>query len=448
MPQPQNQVPKRTGSGAPCASAVPLSFRKQSSSGRPTDTAAPPSMPRSTVRLLIRLVIVRPIGPMVAPRPESTRGPESISASLSGVPTSGMREPNVALVGWVSLTSRKLLSGGAGVDAQQAGVARRGRCRRRRRPGCRTPGPLRGRDSPDLRLRAVTVLRRAARAEDLVLHLLRRSPPAASASGPAAATSTAWRRVADGRRSASAPSDSARSCRRDSASPSAPRLRARRRSSRKASLMHDRRATGRASGSRTRRGAASTPARNACSPGIDVAADGVSVEALDEARAQRRVARQHLAEPARRRRTARRQLAGRIDHRAVLGLAIDADAVHLLEAPGRSGSIRLWQPAHTSLVDVRRQALARGAAIGAALLGELEKSMSPGGGGTSWQSSTSRTNLPRRVGELRPGCERSASRLTWVSRPARGAVGGKLEGLPAAGGRAPAPGRRRRARGS
>ena len=50
MPQPQNQVPKRTGSGAPCASAVPLPFRKQSRSGRPTDTAAPPSMPRNTVR--------------------------------------------------------------------------------------------------------------------------------------------------------------------------------------------------------------------------------------------------------------------------------------------------------------------------------------------------------------------------------------------------------------
>ena len=54
--------------------------------------------------------------------------------------------------------------------------------------------------------------------------------------------------------------------------------------------------------------------------------------------------------------------------------------------------------------------------------------MSPGGGGTSVQSSTSRTNLPRSVGELRPGCERRASRLTWVSRPARSPPAGNSNG--------------------
>ena len=54
--------------------------------------------------------------------------------------------------------------------------------------------------------------------------------------------------------------------------------------------------------------------------------------------------------------------------------------------------------------------------------------MSPGGGGTSVHSSTSRTNLPRSVGELRPGCERSASRLTCVSRPARALPAGNSNG--------------------
>ena len=49
-PRPQYQVPNRTGSGAPDASAVPLVFRKQSRKGSATETAPPPSMPRNSER--------------------------------------------------------------------------------------------------------------------------------------------------------------------------------------------------------------------------------------------------------------------------------------------------------------------------------------------------------------------------------------------------------------
>ena len=52
IPRPQNQVPKRTGIGSPEASAVPLSFKKQSSSGNATVTAPPSSMPCNTRRRL------------------------------------------------------------------------------------------------------------------------------------------------------------------------------------------------------------------------------------------------------------------------------------------------------------------------------------------------------------------------------------------------------------
>jgi hypothetical protein len=56
MPSPQNQVPKRIGIGAPEASAVPLSLRKQFSSGNATETAAPSNTPRNTRRLVSLLI--------------------------------------------------------------------------------------------------------------------------------------------------------------------------------------------------------------------------------------------------------------------------------------------------------------------------------------------------------------------------------------------------------
>src|SRR5690349_15960436 len=55
MPQPQNQVPKRVGIGAPVAAmASPLPSRKQSRIGSATPTAAPFNMPLRTLRLLQR----------------------------------------------------------------------------------------------------------------------------------------------------------------------------------------------------------------------------------------------------------------------------------------------------------------------------------------------------------------------------------------------------------
>src|SRR5690348_4118751 len=57
MPSPQNQLPKRVGSGAPVsASAVPLSLSRQSNSGSATVTAPPASIPRSARRLVHSLV--------------------------------------------------------------------------------------------------------------------------------------------------------------------------------------------------------------------------------------------------------------------------------------------------------------------------------------------------------------------------------------------------------
>ena len=55
-PQPKNHVAKIGGSGAPSARAVPVVSRKQSRNGRPTVTAAPPSMPRRTLRRPSRAV--------------------------------------------------------------------------------------------------------------------------------------------------------------------------------------------------------------------------------------------------------------------------------------------------------------------------------------------------------------------------------------------------------
>src|SRR5262249_30985106 len=51
-----NQLPKRTGKGAPVAAiAVPLPLRKQSSSGSPTTMEAAPTVPR---RAVLRLNVV------------------------------------------------------------------------------------------------------------------------------------------------------------------------------------------------------------------------------------------------------------------------------------------------------------------------------------------------------------------------------------------------------
>ena len=58
MPSPQNQVPKRVGSGDFVdANAVPFSLRKQSSTGSPTATAPPLSMPRNRRLRLIGRVL-------------------------------------------------------------------------------------------------------------------------------------------------------------------------------------------------------------------------------------------------------------------------------------------------------------------------------------------------------------------------------------------------------
>src|ERR1700757_23431 len=51
-----NQLPKRTGKGAPVAAiAVPLPLGKQSSRGNPTTIEAPPKVPR---RAVLRLTVV------------------------------------------------------------------------------------------------------------------------------------------------------------------------------------------------------------------------------------------------------------------------------------------------------------------------------------------------------------------------------------------------------
>src|SRR5262245_18294706 len=52
IPRPQNHVPNRIGMGAPDANASPLAFRWQLRKGNATVTAAPPSIPRNTERLL------------------------------------------------------------------------------------------------------------------------------------------------------------------------------------------------------------------------------------------------------------------------------------------------------------------------------------------------------------------------------------------------------------
>src|SRR4051812_12218960 len=57
-PSAWNQLPNRTGSGAPVAArAVPLPLRKQSSKGSATETAAPWKVPRRTVRR-VRLLFI------------------------------------------------------------------------------------------------------------------------------------------------------------------------------------------------------------------------------------------------------------------------------------------------------------------------------------------------------------------------------------------------------
>src|SRR5690349_20061692 len=62
-PLPQNQTPKRVGKPLSPAYAVPLRFRNASSGGSATETARPPSIPRSRVR---REICVE--GILVAPR--------------------------------------------------------------------------------------------------------------------------------------------------------------------------------------------------------------------------------------------------------------------------------------------------------------------------------------------------------------------------------------------
>src|SRR5579884_3309838 len=59
MPQPQNQVPNRTGRGAPDASAVPFVFSMQSSSGSATVAAMPPAMPRKAFRRVMVISALR-----------------------------------------------------------------------------------------------------------------------------------------------------------------------------------------------------------------------------------------------------------------------------------------------------------------------------------------------------------------------------------------------------
>ena len=87
--------------------------------------------------------------------------------------------------------------------------------------------------------------------------------------------------------------------------------------------------------------------------------------------------------------------------------------------PSPTGSVSLWQPVQAAWVAcaVRRWRAVRFGEFGSL---NSEKSTLPGGSGTFWQSSSSRIARPRSVGELRPGCENSAAKLTCESRPARG----------------------------
>ena len=47
-----------------------------------------------------------------------------------------------------------------------------------------------------------------------------------------------------------------------------------------------------------------------------------------------------------------------------------------------------------------------------------------GGGSTVWQSSASRPNFPRSVGEVETGCAHIESTLAWPSSPRRGVLSG------------------------
>ena len=75
-----------------------------------------------------------------------------------------------------------------------------------------------------------------------------------------------------------------------------------------------------------------------------------------------------------------------------------------------------WQPAHTGLLRcaVRRSRMVLRVGSG---FSTLEKSTFGGGRGTIWHRNSSRSALPRRVGELRPGCAFAARKLASVSRP-------------------------------
>src|SRR5215813_14212124 len=78
-------------------------------------------------------------------------------------------------------------------------------------------------------------------------------------------------------------------------------------------------------------------------------------------------------------------------------------------------SISAWQPAHEGFC---RCASSFSRVVIPVVLGRLV-STSGGGAGIVWQRSFSRTNLPRKVGELLLGCAISDRKAAWPRIPPR-----------------------------
>ena len=180
----------------------------------------------------------------------------------------------------------------------------------------------------------------------------------------------------------------------------------------------------------------SEPAQDRLVRRLRRAAGGVAVDALDEAGAELGVIVQRLREAG--------EVVERRPSRTPLGsIAAPCSVSRNWPAPSKFssaspiGSVILWQPAHTGLVRCRSR---RSRAVFSRESGSSssEKSTFGGGRGTVWHSSSSRTALPRSVGELRPGWACAARKLTWVRSPcARCRRGSYKRSSPAA------PGRRR-----
>src|SRR5262245_48218233 len=85
MPRPQPHVPNRIGIGLPSASAVPLVLSMQFNNGSATFTAAPPTIPRSTVRLVNLLMRDTPGGQSILVLADQGRGRLYGTRGRSGV---------------------------------------------------------------------------------------------------------------------------------------------------------------------------------------------------------------------------------------------------------------------------------------------------------------------------------------------------------------------------